>query len=204
MEKTIDLTQTDNYVINVDSSTESLVECSKVLDSLGIPFQRFSADTTPSPPNPYGSHFVGCAMSHLTLLKNMKPNTVVFEDDIVPTQFVTTQLTVPEDTDMVYLGVSNHGTLRNHKFAYPGLVMASQETNSMKRVYNMCGTHAMLFLTQRYIDAAIRVIESFINQLIPCDVALASIQKDFKILTPNDPFFYQKDQPGLTNFSLQV
>ena len=134
----------------------------------------------------------------------MKPNTVVFEDDIVPTQFVTTQLTVPEDTDMVYLGVSNHGTLRNHNLAYPGLVMASQETESMKRVYNMCGTHAMLFLSQEYIDAAIKVIESFLNRLVPCDVALASIQKDFKVLTPNDPFFYQKDQPELTNFSLQI
>jgi len=204
MEKTIDLTQTTNYVINVDSATESLIECSTVLDSLGIPFQRFSADTTPSPPNPYGTHFVGCAMSHLTLLKNMKPNTVVFEDDIVPTQFVTTQLMIPEDTDMVYLGVSNHGTLRNHNFAYPGLVMASQETESMKRVYNMCGTHAMLFLSQEYIDAAIEVIESFLNRLVPCDVALASIQKDFKVLTPNDPLFYQKDQPELTNFTLKV
>lgn len=204
MERIIDLTKTTNYVINVDSSTESILDCSNILDRLGIPFERFSADTTPSPPNPYGNHLVGCALSHLTLLKNMKPNTVVFEDDIVPTQFVTTQFKVPEDTDMVYLGVSNHGTVRNNNFAYPGLVMASQETDSMKRVYNMCGTHAMLFLSQEYIDAAIEVIESFLNRLVPCDVALASIQKDFKVLTPNNPLFYQKDQPELTNFILQV
>jgi GR25 family glycosyltransferase involved in LPS biosynthesis len=204
MEKTIDLTTTTNYVINVDSSVDSLLECSEVLSDLKIPFERFSANTTSASPNPYGAHFVGCALSHLTLLKNMKPNTVVFEDDIVPTQFVKTQVTVPEDTDMVYLGVSTYGTVRNNNFAFPGIVMASQETESMKRVYNMCGTHAMLFLTQRYIDAAIEVIESFLNRLVPCDVALASIQKDFKILTPNDPFFYQKDQPEVTNFSLQV
>ena len=204
MGKLIDITKTKNYVINVDSAVDSLTECTKVLRHLDIPFERFSANTTPSPPNPYGNHFVGCAMSHLTLLKSMKPNTVVFEDDIVATEYVHTEFSVPEDTDMVYLGVSNHGTVRNNNFAYPGLVMASQETDTMKRVYNMCGTHAMLFLSQKYIDAAIEVIESFLKRLVPCDVALASIQKDFKVLTPNDPFFYQKDQPDLTNFSLQV
>jgi hypothetical protein len=134
----------------------------------------------------------------------MKPNTVVFEDDIIPTEFVATKLTIPEDTDMVYLGVSTYGTVRNNYFGYPGIVTATQETKTMKRVYNMCGTHAMLFLSQRYIDAAIEVIESFLNRLVPCDVALASIQKDFKVLTPNDPFFYQKDQPKATNFSLKV
>ena len=204
MEKLISLEDTTNYVINVDSATEALQECTQTLNTLNIPFERFAADTTPSPPNPYGKHFVGCAMSHLTLLRAMKPHTVVFEDDIVPTKDLKTEFWVPGDTDAVYLGVSNHGTIRNNNYGYAGIVLASQETSDFKRIYNMCSTHAMLFLSQKYIDAAADIIERYLNQGVPCDVALASIHKDFKILTPNSPYFYQKDQPELTNFSLQV
>jgi hypothetical protein len=204
MEKVINLEETKNYVINVDSATESLEECTELLNVLSIPFERFAADTTPSPPNPYGKHFVGCAMSHLTLLRNMKPGTVVFEDDIVPTEHLQTKFTIPDGTDAVYLGVSNHGTIRNNNYGYAGIVLASQETPDFKRVYNMCGTHAMLFLSQQYIDAAANIIEEYLDKDVPCDVALASIHKDFKILTPNSPYFYQKDQPELTNFTLEV
>tara|TARA_R110000765_G_scaffold66489_1_gene128797 strand:+ start:217 stop:792 length:576 start_codon:yes stop_codon:yes gene_type:complete len=191
-------------VVNVDSATEALEECTELLNVLNIPFERFSANTTPSPENPYGKHYVGCAMSHLTLLRSMKPNTVVFEDDIIPTQHIKTKFSIPEDTDAVYLGVSNHGTIRNNNYGYAGIVLASQETNEFKRIYNMCSTHAMLFLSQKYIDAAADAIAVGLKNQIPCDVALASIHKDFKILTPNSPYFYQKDQPDLTNFSLQV
>lgn len=204
MEKDIDLRKTKNYVINVDSSKESMSQCKEVLDSLGIPFERHSANTTPSPPNPYGKHIVGCALSHLELLRSMDPGTLVLEDDIIPTGNISLTFSVPSNTDAVYLGVSNHGTIRNNKFGYPGIVMASQETENFKRVYNMCGTHAMLFLSERYIRKASEVAESFIKNIIPVDVALASIHKDFNILTPNSPFFYQKDQPDLTNFELKI
>jgi GR25 family glycosyltransferase involved in LPS biosynthesis len=95
MEKSINLKDTSNYVINTDADTEDLKECTETLNKLNIPFERFAADTTPSPPNPYGTHFVGCAISHLTLLKSMKPRTVVFEDDIVPTEHVKTTFSIP-------------------------------------------------------------------------------------------------------------
>ncbi len=62
----------------------------------------------------------------------------------------------------------------------------------------------MLFLSQQYIDAAANIIEEYLDKDVPCDVALASIHKDFKILTPNSPYFYQKVQPELTNFTLEV
>tara|TARA_R110000803_G_scaffold156305_1_gene220838 strand:+ start:150 stop:554 length:405 start_codon:yes stop_codon:yes gene_type:complete len=134
----------------------------------------------------------------------MKPGTVVFEDDIVSTKHLQTMFSVPADTDAVYLGVSNYGTIRNNNYGYAGIVLASQETADFKRIYNMCSTHAMVFLSQRYIDAAAKIIETYLDSGVPCDVALASIHKDFKVLTPNNPYFYQKDQPELTNFSLQV
>ena len=38
MEDTIRLTETDNYVINVDQAKLTMAECSLVLNSLGIPF----------------------------------------------------------------------------------------------------------------------------------------------------------------------
>ena len=204
MERTIDLTKTVNYVINVDSDTSRLSEVTQVLDTLEMPFIRFSADTTPSPPNPYGKHLIACSKSHLSLLKKMKPPTLVFEDDIVPTKNFSKTLSIPEDADAVYLGVSTYGTVRNNYFGYPGVVMTTQETETMKRVYNMCGAHAVLYLSQEYIDAAISIVENYIERQVIVDVTLPHIHKDFKILTPNNPFFYQKDQATATNLSLKI
>ena len=82
--------------------------------------------------------------------------------------------------------------------------MGTRGTANFKRIYNMCSSHAVLYLSQKYIDAAVNIIEAYLNAEVPLDVALPSIHKDFKILTPNSPYFYQKDQPELTNLSLEV
>lgn len=218
MERIVDLTQTKNIVINLDSAVEEHAATAVMFGNLGMPFQRFSAIKHNAGPNPYGPHFIGCAKSHLATLKGMRSScwnrveqkpmplmpTCVFEDDLLPTAAFSTRFSVPADTDAVYLGISNHGTIRNNNFGYAGIVMATQETPEFKRVYNMCSTHAMVYLSIDYVLAAEEIIYHYMRKGIACDVALAHIHKDFKILTPNDPYVYQKDQPELTNFSLKV
>ena len=48
------------------------------------------------------------------------------------------------------------------------------------------------------------MIEECLKDGTPFDLGIASLHKDFNVLTPNDPWFYQTEQPELTNFSLEV
>ena len=80
----------------------------------------------------------------------------------------------------------------------PGTVIFEDDIGSM------CSTHAILYLSDRYIKAAREVIMEYLNSSRAFDVGLASIHKDFNILTPNDPIFYQTEQPEFTKFSLKV
>jgi hypothetical protein len=197
MEKSVDLKKTTNILINLEKAVDRLKDTKAVLDSLEVPFERFNAIE-------HEEGLVGCGLSHLNLLNTIKPGTVIFEDDIKCIVDPATNLLIPEEADAVYLGVSNHGYIRNQPYGYGGVVMATQYTSQWKRVLNMCSTHAILYLSERYIKAARDITMKYLKSGLPFDLGLASIHKDFNILTPNDPIFYQTEQPELTKFSLQV
>jgi hypothetical protein len=66
----------------------------------------------------------------------------------------------------------------------------------------MCSTHAILYLSQEYIDAAHGVITNCLKNGAPFDLGLAALHRYFTILTPNDPYFYQTEQEAFTKLSL--
>lgn len=197
MEKHIKLKDTRNILINLDRDPARLEDSTKVLNNLQIPFERFSAIE-------HTKGIVGCGLSHQKLLSEIKPNTLILEDDIGSTPAATNfLLNIPEETDAVYLGVSNHGYL-NRPMGVAGSVLAAQYDENYKRVFNMCSTHAILYLSQRYIDAAHDITTKCLEQGAPFDLGLAALHRYFNILTPNDPYFYQTEQEQFTNFSLQA
>lgn len=198
MEKSISLKDTTNLLINLEKDNDNLKNSADVLGGLGIPFDRFNAIE-------HSLGIVGCGLSHLSLMKTIKPNTLILEDDIKATDKVEIDIKYPEEADAIYLGVSNHGYIRSHPTqGFRGVVLASQYTSRWKRVLNMCSTHAILYLSERYIKAVSSKIEYCVHNGIAFDVGIASLHKDFIVLTPNDPGFYQTDQPNFTNLSLQV
>ena len=82
--------------------------------------------------------------------------------------------------------------------------MASQYTEKFKRVFNMCATHSILYLTDKYKNAAEDIVHKCLAKGIPFDLGLASIHRHFVVLTPNKPFFYQQGQEPFTNLELEV
>ncbi len=196
MEKSIKLTDTKNLLINLDRAPERLEKSTKVLTDLEIPFERFSAVE-------HSQGIIGCGLSHQKLLSEIKPNTLIMEDDIgsMP-QAPNVLLDIPEEAHAVYLGVSNHGYI-NRPFGVADCVLAAQYSQKYKRVFNMCSTHAILYLSQDYIDAAHEMTTKCLKEGRPFDLGLAALHRYFCILTPNEPYFYQTEQPELTRFSLE-
>lgn len=194
----VNLQETKNYLINLDDALGRLTQSSDLLEDNHLPFERF-----PGIKNEVG--VVGCAMSHQSLLKTASSPCLILEDDIGMEDSFRLQLDIPDEADAVYLGVSNHGYVRGYdSVGIKNIVMASQYDDQYKRVYNMCSTHAILYLTDSYISAALEKIEECLEFEMSFDLGLASIHKDFVILTPNKPFFYQTEQEDFTRLVLSV
>ena len=202
----IDLTKLDSYVINLDHQPERLAEVSIVLNSKNINFTRhraFNAGKGTGTNTQQG--FQACSQSHLSLLSSLKSPFIVFEDDIVITDNWKSVLDIPEDTDALHLGASIFGYVRpNINHSYPGVVSVTKYNDDFKRTYNMCSTHGIVYLTEKFRLSVIESIKDCFDKCIPWDMGLAKIQKDFVYLTPNKPFIYQKDLPQYTNVELKV
>lgn len=196
MGKTIRLENLEGYLINLDEQHKRREDSQKIFDRCGMQnIKRFSGIK-----HPIG--VVGCGMSHLAILNNLQPGEAIFEDDIGITSWYKDKLQDLPDCDALYLGVSNHGYVRTVRGGVAGTVLASQHDENYKQVFNMCGTHAIVYLSQEYIDAVRKMIVLCLETSYPFDLGIAQIHKDFKVLTPNNPLFYQTEQENFTNFTL--
>ena len=193
----VSLKDTKNILINLDDATERLKKTSNLLVSQEIPFTRFSGIK-------YSPGVIGCGLSHYSLLENAHAPVVILEDDIGITEDFITELDIPDGTDAVYLGVSNHGYVRSDNMGRKGVVLASQYNEDYKRVYNMCATHAILYVSDKYIKAVRASIKSSLETGLAFDLGLASIHRHYNILTPNRPLFYQTEQEEFTNLILEI
>ena len=196
MERLINLRDINSYLINLDESTDRLAKCSKLLHELNIKYSRF-------PGIKDSISVVGCGKSHLKLLNSLSSSSVIYEDDIQVTDDFTNLISVPSEADALYLGVSNHGYV-GYNVGVRNTVKATQYNQNFKRVYNMCSTHAIVYLSNRYVEAAKQIIEFCITNNLPFDLGLAKIHKDLVILTPNKPMFFQEEQPEFTNLVLNT
>jgi hypothetical protein len=193
----VDLKEVHTLLLNLDEDTERREASMEVLRGCKLNPVRFQGV----------KHAVGvrgCGASHERMLGSESLPLLIFEDDIESTLEYCDTLEVPDAADAVYLGISNHGYVRGHNFGIRNVVLASQYSEDFKRVFNMCSTHAILYLTEEYKRAALKVIRKCLANNTPFDLGLATIHKDFTVLTPNKPFFYQKEQPSFTNLELEV
>jgi GR25 family glycosyltransferase involved in LPS biosynthesis len=193
----IDIKEVFSIVINLDEAQGRLKSATQCLNNLQVNFTRYQGIK-------HSQGIIGCGLSHCSLLENISTNTLVFEDDIAPTSWAATCLAVPDNTDALYLGISDHGYIRGHPLGVKGTVLASQYTSTTKRVYNMCSAHAVLYLSNAYLDTAYETTRYCLEKGIAWDLGIAKLHKDFLVLTPNKPWFYQVGQAAATNFILEV
>lgn len=129
----------------------------------------------------------------LVLKNNMNDSPVLLLEDDVRWDG-TMSLNVPDDADAVYLGNSKCG----NSFGWSAF---ERYDDTYFRVVTMQATHAILYISKRYKEAASKSIDA---DDIVLDVTLRKIQKNFRIYTRNTPVFYQADEnAALTNLSVK-
>lgn len=139
--------------------------------------------------NPYTK---GIARSHIKSLEGDLP-LLVLEDDCALTEDWNPVIEVPDEADAIYLGTSWYGMVRGAS-QFRGCISSSYN-DKFNRVYNMLGIHAVLYLSERYRSHVVRLLDDF--QENPgnegCDECIALSMKDFMVLAPKKPMFYQDD-----------
>tara|TARA_R110000824_G_scaffold305093_1_gene492914 strand:+ start:758 stop:1348 length:591 start_codon:yes stop_codon:yes gene_type:complete len=183
--KSLDLRELPTKLINLDRQPDRLVAVSSRLTALGIKFDRF-------PAIPHERGIVGCGQSHLEVLSNIKPGTLVFEDDVVPTEWFQPVIEVPEEADAIYLGNSIWG-YHNHSWPHASPeVSVHRYSENFLRILNMCSAHAIIYLKQDFIDAVIKITKKCLAENVPWDLGLARLHSQYTILLPEHPMFYQE------------
>lgn len=185
------------FWINMDSATERREQMEQRLGELGLNHTRVSGVAC-------STVIEGCAKSQLSILENHKPPFIILEDDCgILSETLDHEISALDtsDLDCLYLGISSWAMsatgINNYKMSRmtePTYCEPTQNPNIMK-THHMLSTHAILYLTQSYVDGVIKEIKKYQYLNWHCDVACAEIQKNYNVSALNPPLFFQ-DEPN--------
>jgi len=143
----------------------------------------------------------GCTLSNQkTLIKALEYNSpvLVLEDDCRITDWYNPILEVPDDADAVYIGTSIRGLIdrweeQDYKKdpIWHGSPKILSSHEQVYKVSNMLTTHAILYITKRYIKHNINLIFDRKYDDIPVDILYASNMGEFNVYAVKRPIFYQ-------------
>jgi len=113
---------------------------------------------------------------------------LILEDDCIPYSY-RKEFDVPEDADIVYLGLHGYGHPKEK---------VSQE---IYKVSGMAGAHAILYLTKAGKSVLLEAQKITQNELIGFDIALGKLQHKVNTYALTRPMWYQKDAMDITKFN---
>jgi hypothetical protein len=133
-------------------------------------------------------------------LNNDKPF-IILEDDCA---FFTKydQIEIPENTDMLYLGVALWSYPYDINTLYlrerPNIIHNSIDTiesynNTLVKIKGMTATHAILYISRDFIRIFIEKMTDISKNIdnLPHDLLFASLHRSFNVFGLKQPMFYQ-------------
>jgi hypothetical protein len=114
---------------------------------------------------------------------------IMIEDDVSLSKPLDT-LDVPDDADLLYVGISNC-SMNDHQFHYANYYTAVPEYPGIVRIKHMLSTHGIMVCSA--LGAAViqrTMLEVFLSDK-PWDIPLALIQPYYNIYAMREPMVYQ-------------
>jgi hypothetical protein len=192
----IDLSETKTLWINLDTDRTKAESILNQFESVGVQNHERIAGTVNE------NRVLGCGISMhkavSTALENLP--SVVLEDDVKRTDSYKNIIEVPDETDAVYLGISHWGMSAGGEFSTLNGTARESYNEDFLRISGMCSLHAVLYISEEYTKAALNAIQKcneknksldYYGNVGHVDIGTALLQKDFLVLTPNNPFYYQ-------------
>jgi hypothetical protein len=138
---------------------------------------------------------VGCGLSHLRALRmsTFGRPLLILEDDVEVSDFFSQIIDLPADADAVYLGASVYGAVDIVDYVgFTQMLAAEVVDDDLLRVYNLLSTHAILYLTDNFKQAAAEsVLCSLVDRDWEHDKGMAKLQETFTVYALRRPMFFQ-------------
>jgi GR25 family glycosyltransferase involved in LPS biosynthesis len=196
----IDIREIPVYYINTELRKNRKDNIEKMLSDNGFKnFTRFNAvqnkDST-----------LGCAISHKKILDQIVKSGIntpflVLEDDASMFDSFDPYVSIPSESDAIYLGLSEYARTWNNTTAD---VVAEKINEDIYRIYNMVSAHAILYINVDYVKFLSRAIQIAMEFNGHQDIVRASTMKFFNIYAQNKPIFFQNDSEMKTDVCTKV
>lgn len=195
------LTNIPIVYINLDKDIEKKENIESLLQNLGF------KNVVRSPGVAAKHKRIGVAHAHVAALSILKAPFIIIEDDCNVNIFKE-QIIVPDSCDGVFLG--HMGYTSTFDLEKPPKAKVNYEKLSefddLYRIFDVLSAHAILYLSQEYVNNTIKTINNNVDSYRPHDVFTSRLQKQYFICSVGEPIFYQngvykeKTNKHLTNY----
>lgn len=187
----LDIRNIPVYYINLEEEVEKRERTETLLTEMGfkniIRVQAIKHEA---------GRIIGCARSHHQILSTLSGPAIILEDDCSLNKEFKGDIEIPDISDAVYLGISHWGRYLNHSGPY---VHTSKTDTECVRVYNMLATHAILYLSDEYIQMCSRIAYHYGYEVHNhLDIGFAENQKYFNVYALDEPLFRQYEWSAVT------
>ena len=185
----LDLREIPFYYINLDDAVERKERTESQLKELGIK----SITRVPAIRHTYGAAGTPRSMLKALELAHSGKPFVLMEDDVAVKRWEPV-IDIPDDSDAFYLGISGWGRMNSHSGPF---VQWESVDDSILRIYNMLSGHAIMYISDRYIDLAKCIAyHAGYNIEDHVDIGFAEVQRWHNVYAFDDPYFYQTSSGG--------
>lgn len=185
-----------NLVINIRNIPILWMTCDKSIgdrqDSFMLMINNLELSAEKMNGSITSNYNIGVASEYIKALSKYKPPFLILEDDarVNPNVKFEYEYDITEDMDALYLGTSIAG--RINKETRIGVIAA--DAGKYNRVFNMLSFHAVLYISQKYVDKTISLLQDYLdNPVGACDDILAENMWKSNIFALKSPIFYQND-----------
>ena len=187
----LDLRTIPAIYINLKKDIKKDFEMKRLMVDFGFKnVIRVEGNFTPDRP------LAGCSLSHYNALHEVDPPFIIFEDDCV-IKNNTPEISIPDDADAFYLGISSWGRMNSHSGPCVQYEYHFKEVDiNLLRVYNMLSTHAILYLNPEYISVCKKIAYHHHEIIEHVDIGFTDVQKYYNVYAFNQPLFYQTSSNG--------
>ncbi len=187
----LDLREIPVVYINMDKDVDKRERIENHIDRLGFKTKI----RVPGVVHEDGAR-AGCALAQYNALHEIDPPFIILEDDATPFDY-NPIISIPDDTDALYLGISSWGRMNSHSGPFVQWDYYFKEVDiNLLRVYNMLGTHAILYLNSEYISVCEKIAYHQHNINEHVDIGFTDVQKYYNVYAFDQPLFYQTSSNG--------
>lgn len=193
----IDVREVKTFYINLDKDKDKRIKVEEEIKKFGIKdFTRTSGVDMP------GNKESGCAASHYNILSMSSTPTIILEDDCAIYKN-NPIIHVPDDADAVYLGLSRWGFKGNISKINNYSYRPSLKYKDIFKIDGMLATHAILYLSEEYVNVSKKVAKHCADNSIHVDIGFTEIHKEYNVYAVGRPLFYQSTNEKSTTIVLR-